>query len=230
MNRFRHLVLSKSANTPKHKTTLRAGGGTLKKYFLFLLVSVFCLSIGGTAWATSFEGAFSEPTSFAAYYDVNYIQLSLNGYDSSQYTIDDFTFTGMFSYPDGPDTIKGYYYQLLVSIKLPGAGADDWQWLGQMQNIQVGSPAGDTLGVTEPDWQPRVLNEALSEDGVLTMKLEGCGGDFILDELSLKITTSESSSPVPEPASLVLLGSGLMGLTCLRFRRIIKPGRNRIPV
>jgi hypothetical protein len=207
----------------------------LKKYFLFLWLSVFCFSVSGTAWATSFEGAFSDPTSFAAYYDVKYIQLSLNGYDSGQYTIEDFTFTGIFSSP-----YVGDWHGLNMWIKLPGSGPDEWQWLGQMLDIlpaastevmTLGITDEKTLGVTEPDWQPRVLNEALSEGGVLSMKLEGYGGrSFTLEEVSLKITASESSSPVPEPASLVLLGSGLIGLAGMRARQIIKPGRNGIAV
>jgi len=53
------------------------------------------------------------------------------------------------------------------------------------------------------------------EDGKFQIVLGSLGGDFYIDRSDLKVTYN----PVPEPGTLLLLGSGLLGLAGYGFKR-----------
>ncbi len=57
-------------------------------------------------------------------------------------------------------------------------------------------------------------------DGTLNVCVSSDFGDFYLDSSTLTVNGDDGTAPVPEPATLMLLGSGLIGLA--GFRRKMK--------
>ena len=61
-------------------------------------------------------------------------------------------------------------------------------------------------------------------DGAFSVILISLGGDFFIDRSELTITYNPAppADPVPEPATMLLLGTGLLGMVAVRRKHFIK--------
>lgn len=57
-------------------------------------------------------------------------------------------------------------------------------------------------------------------DGVIDIRIKSKGGDFFLDSSNLVVNGDNGTAPVPEPSTLLLLGSGIAGLAFYRRKRM----------
>ncbi len=116
---------------------------------------------------------------------------------------------------EGPD---GFLYDISTTLSghvvvPPGSPFEGWTWINaKEQTVSAGvsvDPDGTVTGTVSKSWSTKDAS-VVSPDlggGSITYPIEGLGNAKL------------STSPVPEPSSLFLLSSALIGIAVLRRRR-----------
>ena len=181
------------------------------KRSISLVTMIIILScIAGSAWAIPWTWTdkfipqngpiyFDNGTYGVTKYQINH-NITDNGFDPLQDLIT--TYVVSMNLFDDRDGAKES-----VKVDLPGVIAD------RTFNFNYLNP---TFGMSLLGWIQ------LETTGKLTINLYRLTGDFYLGDSTLTVNGYETNPPVPEPATLLLLGSGLLGLGLAGFRRTNK--------
>ncbi len=113
-----------------------------------------------------------------------------------------------------PNVLSG-----VLTLALLDDNKDPW-W--QPFEFAFGLAEDGTWGLGEVDTASYSydVNASFLNNGLFTVTLLSLGGDFFIDRSDLKITYD--SAPVPEPATMLLFGVGLIGIAGLGKRKLIK--------
>ena len=95
------------------------------------------------------------------------------------------------------------------------------------ERVRINLPGRTTDGTYEVNFTDVELGFSveglvmLNTTGELSVRLRRLAGDFYFGDSTL-VASGDKASPVPEPATLFLLGSGLLGLGALGRKKLVR--------
>jgi len=140
----------------------------------------------------------------------------------------------------GDDTITGFELEVaLYDDNMDNTSQElqivDWKWIFPVFDwVTVTTPDGGegalvSFGLESKDYSFVNGSETYTgnlfgaidiwHDGTLNVSISSTGGDFYVDSSKLVVSGDDGTSPVPEPATALLLGTGLAGLAMYRRKR-----------
>lgn len=125
------------------------------------------------------------------------------------------SWTQNFAFEYAPESILSG----VLSITLSDDEADSWSGLLTREYAFGWTDGGDSaFGEADSGIHDFSLNTSSLADGSLQITVLGLSGDFKVLKSSLEV--KYNPSPVPEPTTLLLFGSGLAGLAAISRRKI----------
>jgi len=190
----------------------------MKKFLVFLAAMLLVFGVVGVAGAIT----FTDSTQFYSDHTDPNVDLNSSGgqyVNELEYATDWVSWTHHFNFDPAAVVINSAELRLAFTD-------DDCEYL-LWGFIPIGYELG--LGWGE-DWSfdfgeidsgvegPYTLNVNYLYDGMFSATVMSVGGDFYIDRSELTI----DYEPVPEPATMLLLGSGLIGLAGLGRKKFFK--------